>query len=104
MSVALQNESSVDLDRYMADLGHAARAAAAELAYAEPQHKNRALLAIAAILDQRRDFILQANNKDLEAASKNRISDAMLERLELSPARIDAMIEGRSHPLLEPAR
>ena len=94
MSVALQNESSADLDRYMADLGHAARAAAAELAYAEPQHKNRALLAIAAILDQRRDFILQENNKDLEAASKNRISDAMLERLELSPARIDAMIEG----------
>ena len=94
MSVALQNESITDLDRYMVDLGHAARAAAAELAYAKPQHKNRALLAIAAILDQRRDFILQENSKDLEAASKNRISDAMLERLELNPARIDAMIEG----------
>ena len=57
MSVAFQNESIADLNRYLSDLGQAARAAAAELAYAEPQHKNRALVAIAAILDQRRERI-----------------------------------------------
>jgi glutamate-5-semialdehyde dehydrogenase len=78
----------------MAGLGQAARAAAAELAYAEPRQKNAALLQIAAVLDQRRDFILQENQKDLELARENELNPAMLERLELNPARVDAMIEG----------
>jgi glutamate-5-semialdehyde dehydrogenase len=94
MSVALHKEQDMNLGQYMVQLGQSARAAAAELAHAEPQHKNQALLAIAAVLDQRRDFILQENKKDLEAASVNQLSAAMLERLELNQARIDAMIEG----------
>lgn len=94
MSVALHKEQGANLSQYMAQLGQSARAAAAELAHAEPQHKNRALLEIATALDQRRDFILQENKKDLEAASVNQLSAAMLERLELNQARIDAMIEG----------
>ena len=94
MSVALHEEHSPDLDKYMAGLGQAARAAAAELAYAEPRQKNAALLQIAAVLDQRRDFILQENQKDLELARENELNSAMLERLELNPARVDAMIEG----------
>jgi len=94
MSVALHKEQGTNLGQYMLQLGQSARAAAAELAHAEPQHKNQALLAIATVLDQRRDFILQENKKDLEAASVNQLSAAMLERLELNQARIDAMIEG----------
>jgi glutamate-5-semialdehyde dehydrogenase len=94
MSVALHKEQGTNLDQYMLQLGQSARAAAAELAHAEPQHKNHALLAIATVLDQRRDFILQENKKDLEAAIVNQLSAAMLERLELNQARIDAMIEG----------
>ncbi len=94
MSVALHEEHSPDLDKYMSGLGQAARAAAAELAYAEPQQKNAALLQIAAVLDQRRDFILQENQKDLERAREIELNPAMLERLELNQARVDAMIEG----------
>ncbi len=94
MSVALQKEYGTDLCQYMMALGQFAREAAATLAYARPQHKNQALLEISAVLDQRRDFILQENSKDLDAADKNQISAAMLERLELDPRRIDAMIEG----------
>jgi glutamate-5-semialdehyde dehydrogenase len=94
MSAALDNETGIDLSQYTADLGRAARAAAAELAHAQPQDKNQALLEIAAVLDQQRATILQENKKDLEAAGDNKISAAMLERLELNPARIDAMIEG----------
>lgn len=94
MSVAVHNEFNSDLSRYMSDLGHAARAAAAELAHAEPQHKNSALIQIAKVLDQRRDFILQENEKDLNAAAENQIGAAMLERLELSQSRVDAMIGG----------
>ena len=94
MSVALHNEFSADLNRYMSELGQSARAAAAVLAYAQPEQKNQALLEIATVLDQRRDFILQENRKDLDAAAGHQISAAMIERLELDSARIDAMIEG----------
>jgi len=94
MSAALHNEFSTDISQYVTDLGRCARAAAAELAHAQPQTKNSALLTIAAVLDQQRDLILQANKKDLKAAVDNNISAAMLERLELDTARIDAMIEG----------
>ena len=94
MSAALHKEISTDLNQYMEDLGNGARAAAAELAYAQPQTKNMALLKIAEVVDQQRDVIMQANRRDLEAAEDRKISAAMLERLELNPARIDAMIEG----------
>ena len=94
MSAALQKQDNSDLARYMAGLGRAARVAAAELAHAEPRQKNDALLQIAAVLDQRRDFILEENRRDMSDAGENDLSSAMLERLELTPARIDAMIEG----------
>lgn len=94
MSAALHKETDTDLSQYMQDLGSGARAAAAELAYAQPKTKNMALLKIAEVVDQQRDVIMQANMRDLEAAKDNTISAAMLERLELNPVRIDAMIEG----------
>ena len=93
MSVALQNQSS-EIEQYMLNLAQSARAAASELAYADPQSKNRALNEIAAVLEQRREFVLQENRKDIELASNNNIGAAMLERLELNSARVDAMING----------
>ena len=94
MSAAFKDDQAADLSRYMSALGHAARTAAAELAYAEPQQKNQALLAIAEVLDQRREFILQENARDLDAAGKEGLATAMVERLELDHGRVDAMIEG----------
>jgi glutamate-5-semialdehyde dehydrogenase len=94
MSAALKDDQAADLAQYMSALGHAARKAAGELAYAEPQQKNRALLAIAEVLDQRREFILQENTRDLNAAAKEGLAAAMIDRLELGHGRVDAMIEG----------
>ena len=94
MSAALKDGLTTDLSQYMSALGLAARAAASELACADPQHKNQALLAIAEVLDQRREFILDENARDLEAATKDGLASAMLDRLDLGKARIDAMIEG----------
>ncbi len=93
MSAALTDEVATDLSQYMSALGQAARAAASELAHADPEHKNRALLAIAGALDQRREFILHENARDLDAATKAGLASALVERLELR-GRIDAMIEG----------
>ena len=94
MSAALKDDQAMNLAEYMSELGRAARAAADELACASPQQKNQALLAIAAVLVERRNFILQENKRDLDAASAEGISSAMVERLELNSGRVDAMIEG----------
>ena len=94
MSVALHKERGPDIGKYVAGLGQAARAAAAELAAAEPGNKNAALLAIAEVLDRDRGSVLDENRRDLENAADNGLAAAMTERLEINEARIDAMIEG----------
>lgn len=84
----------MDVTAYMVEVGQAARNAAAEMAAVSTAKKNAALLATADILDQRRDVLVAENNKDLENGKANGLDGAMLDRLELTPARIDTMIEG----------
>ena len=83
-----------DLRAEMERLGRAARAAAAELAHADPGAKTRALEAAAGTLRHRMADLLTANAKDMEAARAKGLSSAMLDRLALDPARIEAMAEG----------
>ncbi|OGT70075.1 MAG: glutamate-5-semialdehyde dehydrogenase [Gammaproteobacteria bacterium RIFCSPLOWO2_02_FULL_57_10] len=83
-----------DIDSYMTTLGRQARAAARETARATTAQKNAALLTIADVIDQRRDQLMTANQKDLAAGRQKGLDSAMLDRLELTPARIDNMIEG----------
>ncbi len=83
-----------DLRNEMARLGRAARAAAAELAHADPGAKTRALEAAGESLRHRMTDLLTANAKDMEAARAKGLSGAMLDRLALNPARIEAMAEG----------
>lgn len=83
-----------DVLAYMQRLGQAAREASRVLARASTAKKNNALLAAANELDAARDSLLQANAKDMAAGRDNGLDDAMLDRLELTPARIDEMIEG----------
>ena len=83
-----------DVPAYMKTVGERARAASRLLARAETAAKNRALLAIAADLDARRGDLLAANRLDLEAGAGQGLDAALLDRLELTPGRIDAMIAG----------
>jgi glutamate-5-semialdehyde dehydrogenase len=84
----------MDVAAYMAELGQQARAAAREVARSATAVRNQALLATAQALDAAREELAQANAKDLEAGRANGLDAAMLDRLELTPARIDTMIEG----------
>ncbi len=84
----------MDVKAYMVKVGEAARQAASQMTSVSTGLKNKALLATADALDTRRDMLIQENKKDLEAGRENGLDAAMLDRLELSPARIDAMIEG----------
>ncbi|MGX5218039.1 glutamate-5-semialdehyde dehydrogenase [Pseudomonas segetis] len=79
---------------YMTRLGRAAREASRVIARASTAQKNRALLAAASALDCARAELTEANAKDLAAGRENGLEPAMLDRLALTPARIDAMIEG----------
>ncbi|QIK38010.1 glutamate-5-semialdehyde dehydrogenase [Caldichromatium japonicum] len=83
-----------DISAYMQELGRRARAAARELARAGTAAKNHALHAIAGRLDQQRAAIIEANQRDLAAGSAQGLDAALLDRLELTQVRIDAMIEG----------
>lgn len=79
---------------YMQTLGANAREASRVVARANTEQKNRALLAMAELIDADRDAIIQANQNDLEAGKARGLDDAMLDRLALTPERIDGMIEG----------
>ncbi|SDH69817.1 glutamate-5-semialdehyde dehydrogenase [Pseudomonas panipatensis] len=79
---------------YMSRLGRAAREASRVLARASTAQKNAALLAAADALDAAREQLTQANEQDLAAGRANGLEPAMLDRLALTPARIDDMIEG----------
>ena len=73
----------------------AARSAKSALALADIDTRNRALLGMAQALctPENQQAILAANAADLEAA-RGHISEVMLDRLALSPARLQGMADG----------
>lgn len=83
-----------DLKDYMLQLGTRARAASHAIAKATTGQKNAALLAIAEAIDSSRKALLAGNAMDMEAGAQKGLDSALLDRLELTSARIDAMIEG----------
>ena len=79
---------------YMTRLGQAAREASRVIARASTAQKNRALNAAADALDADRDALAAANQRDLDAGRASGLEPALLDRLALTPARIDGMIAG----------
>ena len=84
----------MDVQTYMQGLGVAARAAAVELAAADTAQKNRALLASRDALQAARDSLMVANGVDMQRGRDSGLAAPLLDRLELTEARIDAMLEG----------
>jgi glutamate-5-semialdehyde dehydrogenase len=78
----------------MTQLGEQARAASRLMARADTERKNKALLAMAAAIDAQRDALAAANRTDMEHGRDKGLDAALLDRLELTPARIDGMLEG----------
>ena len=83
-----------DIEAYMIKLGSQARAASRQISKATTAQKNHALLAIADAIDSGRGLLLSANQLDLEAGREKPLESALLDRLELTEARIDSMIDG----------
>jgi len=88
------NATATAIGDYMRELGERARAASRVIGRADTNAKNRALLAIADTLLARKDALMAANAADLEAGRANGLAASLLDRLELTPARIATMAAG----------
>ena len=69
-------------------MGIAAKAASYKLAQLSSREKNQVLEKIADYLEAQTDAILRANAEDLAEARANGLSEALLDRLALNPARL----------------
>ncbi len=84
----------MDIKTHMQTIGRQAREASRAMARAGTLQKNQALTATASALNDLRLTILSENAKDLTAGKQNGLDAALIDRLELNNARVDAMIEG----------
>jgi glutamate-5-semialdehyde dehydrogenase len=75
----------------MADIGKRARAASRIMAKAQTDQKNKALAELAAILVRDRQPILDANADDVAAAGAAGLAEGLVDRLTLTPARLDGI-------------
>jgi glutamate-5-semialdehyde dehydrogenase len=87
-------EGTGDIAAVMAGIGLGARAAARTLALAPAEQKSRALRAMAAALRDQSARILAANAEDVAEARNAGLTGAMLDRLTLDEARVEAMASG----------
>jgi glutamate-5-semialdehyde dehydrogenase len=83
-----------DVKTIMQNMGKSAREASRLMAAADTAAKNTALLATIEAINASRGALAEANAKDMAAGAEKGLEAAMLDRLELTPARIDGMIEG----------
>jgi glutamate-5-semialdehyde dehydrogenase len=77
----------------MAEIGSAARVAAAELAYASSERKYAALVSAAHFVWEDRAAILDANNEDMAFGEAKGLSPAMLDRLRLDDHRLRGIVD-----------
>ena len=92
----------MDIKVAMAEMGRAARDAARVVAAASVEQRNQALVEIQQALASDRDRILAANAQDLEAGRQNGLDAALLDRLAVTPARLDVLEEGLSQVAVLP--
>ncbi len=90
----MSQSNDIDVTAYMQSVGKQARAASRALAAANTGKKNDALIAIHDALIDAKDDILSANKIDMDKGKKNDLDAALLDRLELTDARFDGMLQG----------
>ena len=84
----------MDLESMVVELAQTVKKAARRLATTSTQTKDNALLEAAELLRKQTGSLLSANTKDVARGQENGLSPAMLDRLSLNEARIDAMAKG----------
>jgi glutamate-5-semialdehyde dehydrogenase len=87
-------DGTADLPALMTGLASQARGAARVLALAPPEQKDRALQAIERAIRSHAQAILAANAEDVAEVRAGGATAAFIDRLTLTPARIDSMADG----------
>ena len=82
------------IEELMRDVGKRARAAAKPLATASAERKHAALISMADAIHKSCDTILAANAIDMEAGEKSGLAGSFLDRLLLTPDRVQGMVDG----------
>lgn len=82
------------MENYMEMLGARAKEASRLAAKMTTEEKNRGLFLAAEELCMRMEELIMENEKDMEAAKERGMSEALQDRLRLTPERIEAMAEG----------
>ncbi len=83
-----------DVHEYMIELGRRARTASRIVGCSDTAARDAALTAMAAAIATAQPRLIDENRKDLEAGVAQGLDAALLDRLELNPARIQAMADG----------
>jgi len=91
--MSLAEVASNDIPTLMLDLGRKARAAASKLATASAERKYAALIGAAEAVRNRKADILEANAVDMENAEAKGMTKAFQDRLLLTEARLDGIID-----------
>ena len=89
-----EEQSFADPDTLLTRIGENAKQAETALRRISTNTKNEALLRAAAYLEEYRDQLLAANEKDLAAARANHMPEGLQDRLALNNDRIAGMSEG----------
>jgi glutamate-5-semialdehyde dehydrogenase len=94
VQVSGEDDAPGDVEGYVRAAGERARASARLVARASSADKNAALETIAATLLERRNFLLQHNANDVAAGKAQGRDDAFLDRLALTPKRVETIAAG----------
>lgn len=87
-------EKHMETLAYLEQLGQKAVSAKYGLQALTAEKKNRVLCVAAALLTGKTRQLIAANDKDCQAARLNGMAEGLLDRLKLTPERIEAMAEG----------
>lgn len=90
----LKNERKKMVNGYIEEMGKKAKETSKKLLTLDTRTKNKALVMIAEELINKKEEIKEANRLDIENGKKEGLSFALLDRLELTDKRIEAMSQG----------
>ncbi len=92
----MESTRTTEINEYLTSLGKRAQTAKSMLQSLDTARKNHALAQAAKALAAEQDKILSANEKDCARAREKGMTQGLLDRLTLTPERIEAMAEGLS--------
>ncbi len=93
-AIKAKNQMSNELSNLLIDIASKSRIASAQLSRASSGLKNKALIKMAEELVKKSAYIIAENQKDVEEAESKGQSSAMIDRLTLTPQRIEKIAQG----------